>query len=1102
MISNMKKFIFLFFIIFLWFSKTVFSQINCSETFNFDWINNLGGAYADNITDVKTDTYNNIYITGYIRKNISYKGQNYNLTDTMAFFVAKLNPIGNLLWIKAVNISENTNSVNNYKLAVDKNNNVFVFGTFLKSITIEGTTLNASNNGHDIFLIKYSDTGSLIFAQRYGSTNDDYSGGIVVDENNNIIISGSFTNVIIISGTAINASGPSGSYDNFIAKLNNNGGYIWNAHYSSSTDDYAKDITCDSDGNVYAIGTFAGTINSSVGNITATVGQQDLFVMKFNSDGIIKFIQSKPLVSIDYEVNRIFVTDNGDIYFTYTGLGNTKVSKYNNSGINTLNITLGSGATNLKAKGIVVDNLGYIYVTGNFIGTHNFGDGNFVGNLSSNSLFVVKYDNSGIFVDKSIGTNINDASFYSICFQDYRNIIVVGKFFNTVGPISQNSNGSSDGLIMKLSNKFYFKTIEQISHGCSASNNDVHIAVEGGTAPYSFLWSTGAVTQNLIGVAAGSYTVTATDNLGCKIIANIEVSVPSAEPINLPATMTICYFDTITLNAGNFNSFIWSTGATTQTISVYQENTYSVTATDNNGCSTSTDIIIQKTPNINILHDTNFICYGQSLQLSTLNNYQNYLWSTAAVSSSISVSNAGSCWVRVYDGNCYYYDTTKLIVRPKFNVSLGPNKYICDGQTITLSPDAVFPEYLWSNGSNASVYTVINQGNYWIRVKNELGCFAYDTIQIIHEYTPIANLGNDTAICNSLFLLPSQNPYQSCSYLWNTGETTKNITINSSGTYWVLVTSTHNVCSVSDTITIQMYPEFKIDLGTDKHICKGESVTFTIQEDLSYIQWMDGSSQNSLTVDNEKKVTVIAKDQNGCFDKDSVNVYLHEVSLPYLGKDTVLCLGVKFLLTPNNEYPHYKWNTGSTANSCLVSIDGNYSLTVSDNYGCTNSDAIVIKYEDSPKIVNLSEIYGTITIVADYGTMPYLYALDVVGNWYEYNVFSNCEEGLHNVFIIDANKCLDSATINVNPKYKIPSFFTPNNDGFNDTWEIEGFHLFPRATAIIFDRYGKQLYIFNGGEKGWNGTYLGNPVTSDTYWYVVDFGNGIAPVKGSVTIVR
>ena len=83
----------------------------------------------------------------------------------------------------------------------------------------------------------------------------------------------------------------------------------------------------------------------------------------------------------------------------------------------------------------------------------------------------------------------------------------------------------------------------------------------------------------------------------------------------------------------------------------------------------------------------------------------------------------------------------------------------------------------------------------------------------------------------------------------------------------------------------------------------------------------------------------------------------------------------------------------------------------------------------------------------------------------------------------------------------MPTVFTPNSDGINDTWEIGGLNKFPDAEVSIFDRWGKLVANYKAKDTKWDGTRNGTPVKADTYWYFISINN-YKLYKGSVTIVK
>jgi gliding motility-associated-like protein len=85
-----------------------------------------------------------------------------------------------------------------------------------------------------------------------------------------------------------------------------------------------------------------------------------------------------------------------------------------------------------------------------------------------------------------------------------------------------------------------------------------------------------------------------------------------------------------------------------------------------------------------------------------------------------------------------------------------------------------------------------------------------------------------------------------------------------------------------------------------------------------------------------------------------------------------------------------------------------------------------------------------------------------------------------------------------------PRFFTPNNDGFNDTWYVDDIDTFEQATFYIFDRYGKLLKTYGKDFNGWDGMYIGNPLPSSDYWFLLEIvdSRGDFDVRGHFSLKR
>jgi gliding motility-associated-like protein len=96
----------------------------------------------------------------------------------------------------------------------------------------------------------------------------------------------------------------------------------------------------------------------------------------------------------------------------------------------------------------------------------------------------------------------------------------------------------------------------------------------------------------------------------------------------------------------------------------------------------------------------------------------------------------------------------------------------------------------------------------------------------------------------------------------------------------------------------------------------------------------------------------------------------------------------------------------------------------------------------------------------------------------------------------------DQVQIFVRRKPQIPNTFSPNNDGVNDVWKIEYLKDYPAANVKIFTRTGQQVFQSKGYTQPWDGKKNGNPLPMDTYYYIIEPGNGRAPITGFVTIIK
>ncbi|MEA3445346.1 MAG: CARDB domain-containing protein [Bacteroidota bacterium] len=267
--------------------------------------------------------------------------------------------------------------------------------------------------------------------------------------------------------------------------------------------------------------------------------------------------------------------------------------------------------------------------------------------------------------------------------------------------------------------------------GC---DGDVFILDAGSGA--SYLWSTGATSSTITVSQTGFYSVTATSTNGCESIDQVNIVINPLPTINLGPDQDNCVGDIVNLNAGVANAYLWSNGATTSSIDVSVQGTYSVTITSQ-FCDASDEVIINfHSVNVDLGNDVE-ICDGSSAVLDAgAGSFYSYLWSTGAQSQTIEVGSAGDYFVTVTDlYGCSDNDDINIVINSLPVVDLGPD-FIIQDTVIILDPGVGYTSYLWSTGSVSMVLPVdgsVLQGGahtYWVEVTNSNGCTQTDTIII------------------------------------------------------------------------------------------------------------------------------------------------------------------------------------------------------------------------------------------------------------------------------------------------------------------------------------------------------------------------------------
>jgi gliding motility-associated-like protein len=217
----------------------------------------------------------------------------------------------------------------------------------------------------------------------------------------------------------------------------------------------------------------------------------------------------------------------------------------------------------------------------------------------------------------------------------------------------------------------------------------------------------------------------------------------------------------------------------------------------------------------------------------------------------------------------------------------------------------------------------------------------------------------------------------------------------------------------------------------------------------------------------------------------------------------IVCLGSTTDLSVASGYSSYLWSTGATSDSITINAAGNYSVRVTNAQGCSALKKFTVTSSGIAAITGAKVkdfAANENSVLLEYsGIGNYEFSLDGI-YFQEEPLFTRLAPGTYFATARDKNGCGLSVPFTV---YVLdyPRFFTPNGDGYNDVWLIKNLDLFPKATISIYNRYGKLLQQLNTINPSWNGIFNGAELSSDDYWFHLNFGDGKI-IKGHFSLKR
>jgi gliding motility-associated-like protein len=550
---------------------------------------------------------------------------------------------------------------------------------------------------------------------------------------------------------------------------------------------------------------------------------------------------------------------------------------------------------------------------------------------------------------------------------------------------------------------------------CHGDNDgSITIGVNGGVQPYSYIWSNGATTQNLINVNAGNYSVTVRDANNCTVSVSGTISQPAALTANISAVNPTCHGSqngsillSVTGGTAPYN-FLWSNAATTQNLNALGAGNYMVLITDLNGCFLSRSITLSAPPSLaaqSILSHVN--CNGTpsgSIQVTPSGATPPYRfnWSNGATSPGIYSLAAGNYLLTLSDANnCSLTQLYTITEPPPLAVAIARTVnvscYAASDGLVEIQVSGGTPPYnfLWSNGATSQNLVNVGGGTYSVTVSDANNCISLVSASISEPSALMVSAVFTPPTCNGFTngsvtttVTGGNPPY---SYTWSHGATTQNLVNISSGSYSLIVTDTKG-CWANTMVIVNEPAALNITEIITHLRCNGDN-SGNIHVMVSggtpgyAYNWSNGSTTQNLNHIAAGSYQLTVSDMNNCSTTGNftvnepapLNLYVSNIQ-------HVSCFGFSdgsvAVHVGGGTVPYsFSWSNAATTQNLFNIPAGNYTLQVSDFNNCTASLNALVTQPDA-LIISLSvtdpschgQTNGSIDAYVIGGTVPYRFS--------------------------------------------------------------------------------------------------------------------------------
>ena len=935
-----------------------------------------------------------------------------------------------------------------------------------------------SPNAYDFWIVKLDINGALAWKKCYGGGEEEVANSILQTSDGGYMIAG-YTKSINGDVTGLHGA----TFDFWILKIDSIGSLQWQKCLGGSEGEQGWKIIQTNDGGYFVVGTstsFDGDVSTNNGNI-------DFWVVKLSNAGTIQWEKSFGGSNADGAFSAIQLT-NGNYMVAGFTLSNDGDVIGNHGGNNwdgwLLNLDVNGTLIWSKCLGGTSTELLYdlfqdqdenIILAGFSVSN----DGDVSGNHGGGDAWIVKVDTAGSIIwQKCVGgTGGEEARAIKQTLEG--SFVIAGSTNSNDGDVN-NNHGAQDAWIFKLDS---FGNI--IWQQCLGGTNsdwfyDLDCTTDGG---YFFAGQTRSNDGDVIGFHGGLPS----DFWGVKLLPDLASLIPVT---NFTLTDTSLCSGTcvnFTNQSSRDSSWLW--------------------------------LFPGGTPASSTLQTPPQVCYN----------------------------TPGTYSVTLITSNVFGSDTLTLTnyitVDPSPNAQVNTNITTCEGSLINLTSSGA-TTYSWTgpNGFTSSLQnptipnsSTANSGTYSVVVANSLGCKDTASTQITINAVTQAVANSNSPLCAGQILNLTANTASSYSWSGPNGFTSNlqnpsitNLSNNNSGTYTLIVTN-GNGCVDTTTLSISVLANNLVTVNSNGPLCAGQTLNLTASAGSSYV-WsgpngftstQQNPTINNVSTTNAGSYSVVVTNGNGCTYSTSLTVSINPNTPVTASSNSPICEGDNLTMNASAG-SSYSWTgpngfTSTIQNPTISNItttsSGLYSVTVTNACGTGTSNTQVQVGQKPTAGITVTQTVicegDTVYLAANGGSSYYWYGpngFNSILSTPTVTNFSSANIGEYYLVATNNANCSDTTvvnlTLNESTCFFIPTVFTPNNDGTNDTWVIEGMWQFPNCVVKVYNRWGQSLFESKGYATPWDGTFEGKDCPIADYYYIIDLNNGSRVFTGTITIKR